>query len=287
MSIRLQHLREASSFLSSFVGRVGEIVADLTNNRLIMHDGVTAGGWPAAKLSEVITNTRTAVADANYTVLTSDRLIAYTSLSAARTVTLPAASLYPTGTLLTIIDESGFCSAINTITVARSGSDTVDGAPNAMLQMAYGHIALESDGVSKWTIIGLSSFESRGANGSTIQFGLLEQLITCSGPSSVSTIQIPNRAIVFAVSVLVVTAITGASSYNVDATTNSSGGAGTTAGQFGSSLGIAAGSNNSGVIGPTAWYVASTIKLSAQGGSFTGGQVRIAIQYMLCGTPTS
>ncbi len=287
MSIRLQHLREASSFLSTFVGRTGEIAVDLTNNRLVMHDGATTGGWPAAKLSEVVTNTRGPVTDANRTALVTDRLIAYTSLSTARTVILPAASLYPTGTLLTVIDESGFCSPTNTITITRAGADMIDGAPNAVLQTAYGHISLESDGVSKWTIIGQSGLQSRGANGSTIQFGLLEQLVTCSGASSVSTIQIPNRAIVFAVSAFVVTAITGATSYNLDATTNSSGGTGTTAGQFGSGLGIAAGSNNSGVIGPTVWYAASTIKLTAQGGSFSGGQVRIAIQYMLCGAPTS
>ena len=116
---------------------------------------------------------------------------------------------------------------------------------------------------------------------------MIEGLITCSGASSVSTIQIPNRAIVLAVSVYVVTAITGATSYNVDATTSSGGGAGTTSGQFGSGLGVAAGSSNVGVIGPTAWYATSTIKLTAVGGSFTGGSVRVAIQYILCGTPTS
>lgn len=126
-----------------------------------------------------------------------------------------------------------------------------------------------------------------GQHGSTIQIRVIEDLITCSGGSSVSTQQIPNRAIVCAVSTYVVTAIAGAASYNVDATTSSSGGTGTTSGQFGSSLGIAAGSNNSGVIGPTAWYATSTIKLTAQGGSFTGGTVRVAIQYILCGAPTS
>jgi len=56
MSIRLQHLREAWSYLSSFVGRAGELIVDTTNNRVIVHDGVTAGGWPAAKLSEVLTD---------------------------------------------------------------------------------------------------------------------------------------------------------------------------------------------------------------------------------------
>lgn len=285
MSIRLQHLRDAASFLSTFTGRVGEIAVDLTNNRFIMHDGVTAGGWPAAKLSEVITNTRAGVSDSNYTVLQSDRLIAYTFLSAARTVTLPSASGFPTGTLLIVVDESGTCSASIAITLAVSGSDRIDGYASAVLRAAYGHIALQSDGTSKWTIVSQSNLQSRSKSGAAIEFGVVEEIITCSGASSVSTIQIPNRAIVFAVSALVVTAITGAASYNIDATTNSSGGTGSSSGQFGANLGIAGASTNSGVIGPTAWYAASTIKLTAQGGSFAGGQVRVAIQYMLCGTP--
>jgi hypothetical protein len=48
----------------------------------------------------------------------------------------------------------------------------------------------------------------------------------------------------------------------------------------------AAGASNSCVIGPTPWYATSTVKLTAQGGSFTGGSVRVAIQYILCGVPT-
>ncbi len=125
------------------------------------------------------------------------------------------------------------------------------------------------------------------AHGSAVKIGCLEDLIICSGASSVSTAQIPNRAIVYGVGVLVVSPITGASSYNVDATTAPGGGAGTTAGQFGSSLGIVAGSNNVGVIGPTAWYAPSTIKLTANGANFTGGQVRVVIYYMAFDPPSS
>jgi hypothetical protein len=153
MSIRLQHLREAFSFLATFTGRLGELVVDTTNNRLQVHDGVTAGGWPAAKLSEVVTNTRTAILDVAYTALASDRTIAYTAITAARVVNLPAASAYPTGTTLTVIDESGSCAATTTITLARAGSDTIDGATNAVISSAYGYLALQGNGSSKWTII--------------------------------------------------------------------------------------------------------------------------------------
>ncbi len=182
-AVQVQYRRGTASQVASFTGAQGELVIDTTNNRVIVQDGATAGGFPAAKLTDVGTVT--------------------------------------------------------------------------------------------------------GQHGSTIQIGVIEDLITCSGASSVSTQQIPNRAIVCAVSTYVVTAVTGATSFNLDATTSSSGGSGTSAGQFGSALGVSAGSSNSGVIGPTAWYATSTIKLTAQGSNFTGGTVRVAIQYILCGTPTS
>lgn len=182
-AVQVQYRRGTASQVAAFTGAAGEMVVDTTNNRVVVQDGSTAGGIPAAKLSE-------------------------------------------------------------------AGSVT-------------------------------------GPNGSNVQLVTLEGLITCSGASSVSSIQIPNRAIVLAVSVLVVTAITGATSFNVDATTTPSGGSGTTAGQFGASLGVSAGASNGGVIGPTGWYAASTITLTANGGSFTGGSVRVAIQYMLCRPPTS
>ena len=96
---------------------------------------------------------RSPVADAAYTATQGDAVIAYTSLSAARTVTLPAASAYPRGQRLTVIDESGSCSATNTITVNRAGADTINGATSQVISLAYGYLALESDGASRWTIV--------------------------------------------------------------------------------------------------------------------------------------
>jgi len=289
-AVQVQYRRGTASQVASFAGALGELVVDTTNNRVVVQDGATAGGFAAAKLSEVVTNTRIAVSDANYVALATDRNVAYTAITAARTVTLPAAASYPTGTRLLILDESGSCSAANSITAAAAGSDTIDGATSAIIPVAYGYLALESNGSNKWTVIDTAAFNGIAPifapHGSNIQCAVVEDVITCSGASSVSTKQIPNRAIVLAVSVYVVTAISGATSFNVDATTSASGGSGTTAGQFGASLGITAGSSNGGVIGPTAWYATSTIKLTAQGGSFTGGTVRVAIQYILCGAPT-
>ncbi len=96
---------------------------------------------------------RTQVNDAAYTVLPTDRTVAIVALTAARTLTLPAASAYPAGATLTIVDESGSCSATNTITISRAGADTINGGTGTGLSMAFGYVALESNGFNKWTVI--------------------------------------------------------------------------------------------------------------------------------------
>jgi len=106
-----------------------------------------------------------------------------------------------------------------------------------------------------------------------------ELLSNLSGASVTSTIAIPNRAIVLGVSTRTVTAIAGATSYDCGIAGEIS--------KFGGSLGIAAGSTNVGVIGPQAFYSATPIILTANGGNFTGGAVRMAIHYFLPGAPQS
>ncbi len=152
-AVQVQYRRGSASQVGSFTGAQGEMVVDTTNNRVVVQDGATAGGWPAAKLSEVVTNARTQVSDGNYSALTADRTVAYIALTAARVVSLPAASTYPTGSRLLVVDESGACSATKTITLTANGSDLIDGAASAVINSAYGYLALESNGFNKWTII--------------------------------------------------------------------------------------------------------------------------------------
>jgi hypothetical protein len=152
-AVQVQYRRDTAANVAAFTGAAGEMVVDTTNHRLVVQDGATAGGYPAAKLSETITNTRAAVADAGYTALATDRLIAYTSITAARTVALPASSAFPTGTRLLVIDESGSCSAINTIKIAANGTDKINGYASVMVGTPYGYLALESNGAGKWTIV--------------------------------------------------------------------------------------------------------------------------------------
>jgi len=54
MSTQVQLRRDTAANVSAFTGKPGEVIVDTTNNRLCVQDGVTAGGWPAAKLSEVL-----------------------------------------------------------------------------------------------------------------------------------------------------------------------------------------------------------------------------------------
>jgi hypothetical protein len=120
---------------------------------------------------------------------------------------------------------------------------------------------------------------AKGAMGGTTGMAVLEQTLSgLSGVSVASTIEIPDRSIVLGVSTRVVTAITGAASFDC-------GVAGETE-KFGVALGVAAGSANVGVIGPQAFSADTPIVLTAQGGSFTSGAVRIAIHHLTLGAPT-
>ena len=153
MSVQVKHRRDTAANIAAFTPAQGELIVDTTNNRVIVGDGTTVGGWPAAKLAEIGGGaTRTAVADANYAALPTDRNIAITAITAPRTVTLPAASAYPQGTRLTVFDESGAVSATNTVTIARSGADSVNGGASATLSSAYGVLAVETNGANKWTV---------------------------------------------------------------------------------------------------------------------------------------
>lgn len=197
MSVQVKRRREAASFLSAYAGAAGELLVDTTNNRVQVHDGLTPGGFPAARLSEV--------------------------------------------------------------------------APLSPLMIA-----------------------AKGNHGSLTQIGCLEDLVTCSGASSQSTVQIPINAIVFAVSYYVVAAVTGAGRFWVDPATDPGLGAAYAANhKFGYLSSVSAGSNGAAAIGPTAWYYASRIVLTGRnagdtaGASFTGGSVRIAIHYMIFTPPAS
>ena len=123
-----------------------------------------------------------------------------------------------------------------------------------------------------------------------MQFAVMEFLVSGLTGASVTTSganEIPPNCIVFAVGARTVTAITGATSYSVgDA--SGYGDSSASASRFGSGLNIAAGSTNYGLIGPTAFYGSATpIVLTAAGGNFTTGSVRLSIHLAFCSPSTS
>jgi hypothetical protein len=53
MSIQVQRRRGTATQHETFVGAPGELTVDTTNNRVVVHDGVTLGGTPMARFDDV------------------------------------------------------------------------------------------------------------------------------------------------------------------------------------------------------------------------------------------
>lgn len=88
--------------------------------------------------------------------------------------------------------------------------------------------------------------------------------------SSETTFLIPDRAIVLGVTGVVVEAITGATAWKL--------GVADDAQRYGNGIGAMVDATVVGVSGtPCAYYGATPLRLTAEGGSFTGGRVRLAI----------
>lgn len=55
-SFAIQLRRGTTAQHATFTGLVGEVTVDTDKDTLVVHDGVTAGGYPLAKKSEVATS---------------------------------------------------------------------------------------------------------------------------------------------------------------------------------------------------------------------------------------
>jgi hypothetical protein len=95
---------------------------------------------------------RQVVQDADYLAKKTDTFVAYVSLTAPRTVTLPFAEEFPPGQPLWIADESGACSDGMRIVIAASGHDMIAGQASQFMANPYAKIALHSNGTDLWTL---------------------------------------------------------------------------------------------------------------------------------------
>jgi len=94
---------------------------------------------------------RVTFSNANATIASTTRqLSSITTLTAARTVTLPAASSLLAGAELLVVDEFGTINGVNNIVIARAGADVINGATSETINAAFGWRRLISNGVDRW-----------------------------------------------------------------------------------------------------------------------------------------
>lgn len=128
----------------------------------------------------------------------------------------------------------------------------------------------------RWRVESEDRLLAEGPAGAAMRAIVLEHVETgLAGDEIVTGAVIPARSVVFCVSVRTLDTITGAQSLDCGVAGEAS--------KFGGSLGLTAGASNLGVIGPTAYYSDTPIHVRANGGSFTGGALGIAIHAWTAG----
>jgi hypothetical protein len=119
------------------------------------------------------------------------------------------------------------------------------------------------------------------AHGGRVTLRAKEEELTLTGAyvETADAAFIPDRAIVLGVAARTTLAITGATSYGVGVAANAT--------QFGNLLSIALGASNVGVIGPAGFYSDTKARVTANGGNFTAGKVRLVVYFLEMSAPTA
>jgi hypothetical protein len=104
-------------------------------------------------LSDLPGGPRATIADANFTATASNTWISYTSLTASRTVTLPASSSAGNSQSIFIGDESGNASLSTPIIVVTQGGDTFNGSLTSFqITSPYSYVEFRNNGSGLWVI---------------------------------------------------------------------------------------------------------------------------------------
>jgi hypothetical protein len=119
------------------------------------------------------------------------------------------------------------------------------------------------------------------ANGGRVTLRAREEDVPLTGAyvETADAAFIPDRAVVFGVAARTTLAITGATSYGVGVASNTT--------QFGDLLGVALGSTNVGAIGPAGFYADTKVRVTANGGNFTAGKVRLVVYFLEMSAPSA
>ncbi|SEM68585.1 hypothetical protein SAMN04515666_11911 [Bosea lupini] len=169
MAIQVQHRRGTAAAHSGFVGAPGELTWITDEKRWVGHDGATTGGIKVARLDEVSSEVLRAVGNTNFSFQITDRMVvSNTAFTAPRTGTLPAANAVSAGRTITFFDTLPAINGANTLTIARAGSDTINGATSLVCSTPGGRWDLVSDGVSRWSV---TSFILDGDRGDIVASG--------------------------------------------------------------------------------------------------------------------
>ena len=108
---------------------------------------------------------RIAVNDTDYTVSgNTNQLIAYTNITAERTVILPSG--VTVGQTIVIVDESGLVNQISRIRIKTIGTDTIDSNHYSIQMNAYTNVTYLSSGTGGWS---KSGFHDRMSAGIVVQ----------------------------------------------------------------------------------------------------------------------
>ncbi|MEM9100555.1 MAG: DUF2793 domain-containing protein [Pseudomonadota bacterium] len=101
---------------------------------------------------------------------------------------------------------------------------------------------------------------------------------TLSGSATTTSGQIPDKAVVLGVTARVITEVAGATAWSLGVSGSPD--------RYGAGFGTALNTSAEGVTGqPQAYYGGTPLEITAAGGSFTAGQLRIAIHYQSIAAP--
>lgn len=143
------------------------------------------------------------VGDAAYTITPGDRtVLTNTVFTASRIWTLPTAASVKAGTLVAISDQLNTVTSTNTIVITAAGADTIiaqgTGVTTLTLFTAGANASLISDGVSKWSVVGIKQgvkitrLLSGTAQTYTATVGCTRQRVTIWGPGGGGGAQVTN-----------------------------------------------------------------------------------------------
>lgn len=129
-------------------GSPGDLSVDVTGGALYFkRSGVaSATGWRALGFAASFPY---GAKTANYTVAAEDYYLTADATGGSFTITLPLAATVGAGKAVAVkrLDGTG-----NTVAIARSGADTIDGAASLPVNVQYRAYTLISDGVSAWNV---------------------------------------------------------------------------------------------------------------------------------------